>query len=77
MNKRDVKRDYESADIIVHWDSSKCIHCGNCVRGLPEVFNLQNHPWIAVDALPPDDVLVKVVQCPSGALSATDKRLLS
>ena len=70
---RAVKRDYESDEIVVHWDSAKCIHSGKCVRGLPAVFNLQAHPWIDVTAVHPDGLAAQIDQCPSGALSYTRK----
>lgn len=66
---RHVKRDYESADLTVHWDSAKCVHCGNCVRGLGQVFNLARHPWIDVEGATKDEIVAQVDQCPSGALS--------
>lgn len=71
--ERHVKRDYESDDLTVHWDSSKCVHCGKCVLGLPSVFNLKNHPWIDVSGAEPERVVRQVERCPSGALTVTVK----
>jgi uncharacterized Fe-S cluster protein YjdI len=62
-----VKRDYATDRIVVHWDSDRCMHSENCVRGLPVVFE----PWIAVDAAPADEVAAAVDRCPSGALTYT------
>jgi uncharacterized Fe-S cluster protein YjdI len=70
---RDVNRDYESDEIIVHWDSGKCIHSGNCVRGLSSVFNPREHPWINVLGATADEIAAQVEKCPSGALSYTRK----
>ncbi len=67
------KRDYECEEIVVHWESAKCIHSGNCVRGLATVFNLKKHPWINVDGASADEIADQVDRCPSGALSYTRK----
>ena len=70
---RDVKRDYESDEIIVHWDSAKCIHSGRCVLGLPQVFNPKSHPWINLSGATADEIKAQVEKCPSGALTCTRK----
>ena len=66
-----VKRDYSSDELTVHWDSAKCVHCGNCVRGLPEVFNVKASPWINLSGADSERVVAQVKNCPSGALSVT------
>ena len=68
---RHVKRDYANAEITVHWDSSKCIHCGICVRGLPSVFDINRRPWIEIDGAAAPQIASQVEACPSGALSYT------
>ncbi|MEI8281577.1 MAG: (4Fe-4S)-binding protein [Armatimonadota bacterium] len=70
---RNVKRNYESSEITVHWDNSKCVHSGICVLGLPGVFNLNRHPWIDVTVASADAIEAQVAKCPSGALSTTRK----
>lgn len=65
----DVKRDYANTNIAVHWNSAKCTHSGNCVRGLPQVFDLKKHPWINVDAVDWETLAAQVDKCPSGALT--------
>jgi uncharacterized Fe-S cluster protein YjdI len=45
-----------------------CIHSGNCVRGLPAVFDAKRKPWITPDGAPADEVVAQVKRCPSGAL---------
>jgi uncharacterized Fe-S cluster protein YjdI len=64
-----VRREYEHEGLTVIWDSAKCVHCGNCVRGLPDVFNAKRHPWIDLTAATPEQVRAQVAECPSGALS--------
>ena len=69
----DQHRDYSNDAITVHWRPEKCIHSGNCVRGLPEVFDTKRKPWIDVNGADADRVMGQVERCPSGALSATRK----
>lgn len=59
---------YESAGITVTFAPSICTHSGNCVRGLPGVFNATGKPWIQPGAATPDAVAAQVERCPSGAL---------
>lgn len=70
---RAVKKNYESDEIVVHWDSAKCIHSGKCVRGLPGVFNIHAHPWIDVTGATADEIAAQVDRCPSAALTYTRK----
>ena len=68
-----MKRDYESYQIVVHWDSDKCVHSGRCIRGLAAVFNKEKHPWIDLTGDTAEAVIGQVGHCPSGALSITKK----
>ncbi|USR79838.1 (4Fe-4S)-binding protein [Arcanobacterium pinnipediorum] len=56
----------------VSFDREICEHAGECVRGMPSVFNVNARPWInqsgvttAQDAHHLADVIAR---CPSGAL---------
>jgi len=61
---------YEGKDIVVHFDASRCIHVGNCVRGLPGVFKANvEGAWIEPDAADAADLAALIRTCPSGALS--------
>ena len=66
---REVVKKYSNGEVTVVWTSKLCTHSGNCVRGLPEVFNLEKHPWINVSASETETVAQQVRRCPSGALS--------
>ena len=59
---------YETPEITVTFDPTKCRHTGICVRGLPAVFDIKRRRWVAPEAAPPDDVAAQVERCPSGAL---------
>jgi CDGSH-type Zn-finger protein/uncharacterized Fe-S cluster protein YjdI len=62
------RRAYETDAIRVHWDSSRCIHVGICLRGLPQVFDTGRRPWVDIDAADADAIAETVARCPSGAL---------
>lgn len=61
-------KSYPGDGITVHWDSSRCIHTGICLRRLPAVFDVGRRPWIDIDAADVDAVGAAVERCPSGAL---------
>ncbi len=57
----------------VTWDQKVCIHAGNCVKSLPDVFKvgdagLEIHSGAAKE----DEVRAVVASCPSGALKLAD-----
>lgn len=63
-----AKRTYENESIRVFWDSTRCIHSGNCLRGLPSVFDFDARPWVDVDGDNADAIAAAIQRCPSGAL---------
>jgi uncharacterized Fe-S cluster protein YjdI/CDGSH-type Zn-finger protein len=63
-----VRRVYRGARIEVSFDLGRCIHVAECLRGLPEVFDVERRPWIEPDGGEPDAVAAVVGRCPSGAL---------
>jgi CDGSH-type Zn-finger protein/uncharacterized Fe-S cluster protein YjdI len=62
------RRTYETESIRVHWDSSRCIHTGICLRRLPAVFDTRARPWVDLSAADADAVADAISHCPSGAL---------
>lgn len=60
--------EYANDEIAVTYDPDVCIHAGNCVKGLPAVFDLSRDPWIDPSGAPADEVQAQVKACPSGAL---------
>ena len=66
--ERGPRRVYANAAIEVSWEPKLCIHVRNCVRGLPQVFDPDRRPWVAVDAADADRVAEAVLSCPTGAL---------
>ncbi|HRJ26687.1 MAG TPA: (4Fe-4S)-binding protein [Fimbriimonadaceae bacterium] len=65
------QRAYSNGEITVHWDASKCTHSGNCVRGLPQVFDIRKRPWITITGASTAEIEAQVARCPSGALRIT------
>jgi uncharacterized Fe-S cluster protein YjdI len=59
---------YESDHIVVTFDPNACIHSGNCVRGLPSVFDVRLKRWVRPENAPAEQVAEQVRRCPSGAL---------
>ncbi|NGP89247.1 CDGSH iron-sulfur domain-containing protein [Fodinibius halophilus] len=64
---------YESDDITVEFDSKRCLHTAECVKGMPSVFNPDNKPWIQPDEASADDIKEIVHHCPTGALQYQDE----
>jgi CDGSH-type Zn-finger protein/uncharacterized Fe-S cluster protein YjdI len=62
------RRTYETDAIRVHWDSSRCIHTGICLRTLPSVFDVERRPWVDLSDADVDAVAEAVARCPTGAL---------
>ena len=63
-------QEYRGEKIVVRFDDGKCVHSRNCVLGRPEVFQA-NVPgaWIKPDNVSPEEVVMTVLACPSGALT--------
>ncbi len=71
--KEGIKKNYETDEVIVHWDSGKCIHSARCALGLPAVFRPRERPWIVLSAATAAEIVAQVEKCPSGALTVTRK----
>lgn len=61
-------KEYSNGEVTISWEADKCIHSGICVKGLPNVFQPKEKPWIKINAAETNDVIAQVKQCPSGAL---------
>lgn len=59
---------YVGAGVTVTFEAARCLHEGECVRGLPAVFDSAARPWISPDAADPGVVIDVIRRCPSGAL---------
>lgn len=65
----ECEKPYTNGEITVLWKPGVCIHSGNCVRGLSEVFNVRARPWINMAGSNTQHIIQQVEQCPSGALT--------
>jgi uncharacterized Fe-S cluster protein YjdI len=63
-----MRKSYEGASIAISFDPEICQHSGECVRGLPAVFDAKRRPWIDPGGADPETVAAQVRCCPSGAL---------
>ena len=55
--------------VQVTWDKNVCIHSGNCVKTLPQVFKVENGKFVIEPSAADDDkVRAAVAACPSRAL---------
>ncbi|MFZ3149247.1 MAG: (4Fe-4S)-binding protein [Methanothrix sp.] len=62
-------KEYSNKEIKVLWDPEKCIHAGECVKGLPQVFRRDSTPWINMKGANSEEIMKIVDRCPSGALT--------
>lgn len=69
MDKNNLKKEYTNGEITIVWQSGKCIHSGNCVKGSPEVFQPKDRPWIKPEGSTTERIMKTIDTCPSGALS--------
>jgi uncharacterized Fe-S cluster protein YjdI len=60
----------------VSFDGEVCQHAGECVRGMPEVFDVHKRPWANPEAADTPELADKlravVGRCPSGALEIVE-----
>lgn len=63
-----VERTYETDEVTIYWDSSRCIHTGFCLRALPEVFDTDQRPWVQPEGHAGESIVGAIEQCPTGAL---------
>ncbi|WP_040248328.1 (4Fe-4S)-binding protein [Psychroserpens mesophilus] len=60
---------YSNGDVTIVWEPEACIHSAICVKGLGEVFQPKEKPWIKINAASTEALVNQVKACPSGALS--------
>ena len=65
---------YDGEHIEVTYDTARCLHAAECVRGMPAVFDTAKRPWIAPDAADAEALASVIRRCPTGALHYTLRR---
>lgn len=70
MDKQIVKH-YTNGEVTVEWQPHLCIHSTICFKGLPQVFDPSQRPWVDANGASTEQIVAQVSQCPSQALSYT------
>ncbi len=65
----DRRERYRIGGITLYDDRTRCAHFGQCTDNLPEVFKLDQEPWIDPDGATAAEVARVATSCPSGALA--------
>jgi uncharacterized Fe-S cluster protein YjdI len=60
---------YTNDEITIVWQPKVCTHSTICWKGLIQVFNPRERPWIKMDRATTERIIEQVKKCPSGALS--------
>lgn len=60
---------YTNGEVTVVWKPKVCQHSTNCWKGLIQVFDPRERPWIKMDGATTERIIEQVKKCPSGALS--------
>lgn len=67
-----TRKTYTGPLLDVSFDAEVCRHSGNCVRGMPAVFDTAARPWIDPTVASDEDraahLRAVIATCPSGAL---------
>ena len=63
------EKSYESDSLKVYWKPEICEHVGECVQGLPNVFNVNHKPWISIENAETKEIMRVIDTCPSKALT--------
>ena len=61
-------KEYSNGEVTIVWEAEKCILSAICAKGLPQVFQPREKPWIKIDAAKTEEIINQVKACPSGAL---------
>ena len=64
----EMSNSYEGKEVVISYDDKICTHAGECVRGLPQVFDAKRSPWIQPGDISYEAAEQVIRRCPSGAL---------
>lgn len=64
-----MTKEYSNGEVTIVWKPELCIHSAICAKGLPQVFQPRDKPWIKQNGATSDEIMNQVNKCPSGALS--------
>lgn len=63
-----MSNSYEGKNVVISYDEKICTHAGECVRGLPSVFDVKKKPWCQPGDITFEQAEPVIRRCPSGAL---------
>ena len=69
---KDISKKYSNEDITIVWKPAICAHstlCWKGEKGLKQVFNPMEKPWIKPEGASTEEIIERVNNCPSKALS--------
>ena len=67
--KKEIIKHYHNEELTVIWQPHMCTHSKKCWKGLLEVFDPREKPWIRLDGASNENIIKQIDQCPSKALS--------
>ena len=73
MDSKEVIKEYSNGEITILWKPKTCIHAGECVKRLPNVYKPKDKPWIQIENATTTALKEQILACPSGALSYISK----
>ena len=73
--KKEIKKEYSNEEITVTWQPHMCTHSKKCWKGLLEVFDPREKPWIKLNGATNETIKRQIDQCPSKALSFRENNL--
>jgi uncharacterized Fe-S cluster protein YjdI len=64
-----MNKEYSNDYLTVVWKPDLCIHAGECVKRLPNVYRPKEKPWIKIENANNEALIRQINTCPSGALT--------
>ena len=64
-----MSKEYSNDYLTVVWKPDLCIHAGECVKRLPNVYRPNEKPWIKIENADNEALIRQINTCPSGALT--------
>lgn len=68
-----MEKIYQTEEVKILWNSEKCIHAAECIKGAPRVFNPKQRPWVQLENDTAENIRSTVANCPSGALTVVEE----
>jgi len=67
--EKEKKIEYTNGKLTIVWKPVACIHSGNCVHALPQVYKPEERRWVKIENATTEELITQINTCPSGALS--------